>query len=570
GCLCDGPGRIMGRDAPDHRGILVGIIEILDPGSGSIGVRLTGSAIPEKGDGLVFRTPGRDDEETGMVLRQDPVIDARILWLKAEPGTRSSVREGAGLFITRRARQDEALRCYSPGTTTPRWPRVRIDLALRVGEDGTPVLEGSVVRNGVPVTFLRREGGFAVEPARAQELPAAGVEEILSRRGDAPYLIGSVRVEWPAGSYARKGDLGGLRRDLLAEAERFLAMSGMPGPGELSRARERLGRALLEETPASLPGETMPVLVILTDTPEAVAGIVEEGSGCPALEPAPRHGPSPGKTGDPAPWTEAGSMVLEAAAMAAGTGRGLLWKWPRITGDPWIAGSPGVLQDAGMAGLSGLMVDGAGAAVAARAAFPGLAIHGGPGLNAWNARTVRILSPLCSSITLSPELSLQDLRELVPRARRAGDTPSLGFLVEGNLEVMTSEDRLTGLLPEGRGQDRGRQFIGLQDATSRIFAVTTDICGRTRIANSVETCLIDQLPALLSLGIRDILIDARGRGPRYAREMAALYREALSAIEKGVDGIPRRLEELGEECRKIARGGITHGAFLRGLREEDG
>jgi len=560
----------MGRDAPGHRGILVGLVEILDPGSGSIGVRLTGSAIPEKGDGLVFRLPGREDEETGMVLRQHPVIDARILWLKAEPGARSSVREGASLFITKRARQDEALRCYSPGTTTPRWPRIRVDLALRVAADGTPVLEGSVVRNGVPVTVLRRDGSFAVEPARAQELPAAGVEEILSRRGDAPYLIGTVRVEWPAHSYARKGDLGGLRRDLLAEVERFLSASGRLDPEEALRARESLGRALREETLAPSPGETRPVPVILTDTLEAVAGIVEEGSGCPALEPAPRHGPSQGKAGDPDPWTEAGSMVLEAAAMAKSTGRGLLWKWPRITGDHWIAGSLGVLQDAGRAGLSGLMVDGAGAAVAARAAVPGLAIHGGPGLNAWNARTIRVLSPLFSSITLSPELSLQDLRELVPRTGNPPDPTVPGFLVEGNLEVMTSEDRLTGLLPERKGQDRGRQFIGLQDATSRIFPVSMDITGRTRISNSVETCLIDQLPALVSVGIRHLLIDARGRGPRYAREMAALYGEALSVMEGGGDGIPRRLEELREECRKMARGGITHGAFLRGLREEDG
>ncbi|HMK16291.1 MAG TPA: U32 family peptidase, partial [Methanomicrobiales archaeon] len=237
--------------------------------------------------------------------------------------------------------------------------------------------------------------------------------------------------------------------------------------------------------------------------------------------------------------------------------------------DPWFKGFPTVLQEDGMQGIAGLMLEGAGAARAVFEDFPGLALHGGPGLSAWNARTVQVLAPLFRSITLSPELSLLDLGELVPRMGRAGDSPSPGFLVEGNLEVMVSEDRLAGLLPERRGKTRGLPFTGIEDETSRIFPVATDTCGRTMIANSVETCLIDQLPALASLGIRNYLIDARGRGPRYAGEMAALYGEALSLVGGGEDGSPRRLGELREECRALARGGITRGAFLRGLREED-
>jgi putative protease len=566
GCLCEGPGRIMGRDAPGHRGVLAGVVESLDAGSGTIAVRLTGSTIPEKGDGIVFRVPGKggEEEETGMVLRQDPAIDAGILRLQAERGTLPGIEEGGRVFITRRARQRE-VPCFSPMTAAPRWPRVQLDLVLRSTGDGKPVLEGSVTRNGVPVMVVRREAGFTVEPARERELTGRDVEEILARRGDAPYAIRSVRAEWPPGSYARKGDLGGLRRDLLAEVERSLAASGKAGPGEVSRARERLGKSFSgERVPEDLPaGRIPPALVILTDTREGVSGITSEGSGWIALEPARPAGGSD-------PWRETGGMLREAASLAGGTGWNLLWKWPRITDDAWIRRVPEVLQEDGPAGLSGLMIEGTGAALAARAAFPGLALHGGPGLNAWNARTVRVLSPLFSSLTLSPELSLQDLGELASRTGMFANIPPPGFIVEGNLEVMTSEDRLTSLLPARRGRDPGRQFTGIRDATSRIFPVTADSCGRTRISNSVETCLIDQLPALASLGVRLFLIDARGRGPRYAGEMAALYREALSVIEEGGDGVSRRLGDLREECRKRAMGGITHGAFLRGLREEDG
>jgi putative protease len=215
------------------------------------------------------------------------------------------------------------------------------------------------------------------------------------------------------------------------------------------------------------------------------------------------------------------------------------------------------------------MVEGAGAAMAARSAFPRLPLHGGPGLNVWNARAARLLSPAFHSITLSPELSGEDLKDLVPRIGSRGNSPQLGFFVEGNLEVMVSEDRLAGLLPQRRGRDLSRRFIGIQNGTSRIFPVGADICGRTRISNSVETCLIDQLPALSTLGIGLYVINARGRGRRYGQEMAAIYREALSLVEAGGDRMNRGLGELREECRNRARGGITRGAFLGGLREDE-
>ena len=256
--------------------------------------------------------------------------------------------------------------------------------------------------------------------------------------------------------------------------------------------------------------------------------------------------------------------------MIAGTAWSLLWKWPHVTGDRWIDGVRGALDEDPPGRLAGLMVEGAGAALAARRRFPGIPLHGGPGLNAWNARAVRTLAPMFRSITLSPELSFADLRELLSRLVPIRDSPSLGFLVEGNLEVMVSEDRLAGLLPGGRRGEPGREFLGIRDGTSRIFPIGTDICGRTRVSNSIETCLVDRLPDLVSLGVGHLLIDARARGPRYAREMAAIYWEALSLTREGGKGIARRLGELREECRRRAMGGITHGALLRGLREEEG
>jgi putative protease len=298
-------------------------------------------------------------------------------------------------------------------------------------------------------------------------------------------------------------------------------------------------------------------------------GVTEEGSGLVAFEPSLEPGP-PAGTG---PALETVGTVFravgEAAAMAGGTCWSLLWKWPRITGDSWIDGVRQISGERdGAVTPSGLMVETAGAGLAARGLFPGVPIHGGTGLNVWNARSVQTLASILSSLTLSPELSQQDLTRLMPRARVAVHPPLLGFTVEGNLELAVSEDRLSRLLPGRRLPGRGHRFTGIRDGTSRVFPVEEDACGRTRILNPVETCLVDQLPALSTLGIDLLVIDARGRGPRYAREMAAIYREAMSLVQAGGDGMERGLLNLKEECRNRARGGITRGPFLSGLAEE--
>jgi putative protease len=569
GCLCGGWQGMMGRDAPDHRGVLVGTVESVDSRSGSVAIRLAGSTIPEKSDGLVFRVPGEKDRDLGVTLRARPSIDGGMLWMK--PG--GKVEKGARVSITRRARMAVAAGCTPAGPSASPLSRIQVDLTFRARAGGRPVLEGQVLSAGIPMALVRLEAGFTVEPARARELTAEEVHEILSRRGEAPFTIGKVTVAWPPCSYAKKGDVGRMRRALLDEAEKALVRAGRPEPAEVREADARLGTVLGMEgaaTPAPFRENISQALVMLTDTLNGVEEIVGEGSGYIALEPSFPGGAWREGSAVPTGCGDAGEAIREAAGIARDTGWTLIWKWPRVTADPWIETARETLREEDMRDLPGLMVEGAGAALAAGDASPGLPLHGGFGLHVWNARTAEELAPVFHSLLLSPELSFRDLTDFVPRARVDPGHPLLGFQVQGNLEVMVSEDRLAGLLPERRVRNRGRRFIGIRDGTARIFPIGEDICGRTRILNSVETCLIDQLPALRSLGIELLHIDARGRGPRYGREMAAIYREALSLLESEGDGAARGLGDLREECRARARGGITRGNFLRRLAGEGG
>jgi putative protease len=132
-------------------------------------------------------------------------------------------------------------------------------------------------------------------------------------------------------------------------------------------------------------------------------------------------------------------------------------------------------------------------------------------------------------------------------------------MVQGNLEVMVSEN-----CPDERIQESEPAAWGLLDIRDRLFPVIPDEDGRTHIYNAVETCYIDHLNELREAGITSFVIEGRYRSPRYIREVTSLYREALRRLQIGkID-----CTDLKEEIRIRARGGITLGALIRGLKEE--
>ena len=101
----------------------------------------------------------------------------------------------------------------------------------------------------------------------------------------------------------------------------------------------------------------------------------------------------------------------------------------------------------------------------------------------------------------------------------------------------------------------------------RATSEATDSQCRTQILNASETCLIDHLPAIVQMGIGEIVIDARGMTPEYAGTMTKIYREALGIVASRAGTSYRDLDRLKEDVKRIAMGGITAGHFVRGLKE---
>jgi putative protease len=173
-------------------------------------------------------------------------------------------------------------------------------------------------------------------------------------------------------------------------------------------------------------------------------------------------------------------------------------------------------------------------------------------------------------VTLSPELSRDEIRLLIHAARQQGCSLSFALIVQGSIEAMVSEDCILQplLRCNGKAGDADTSaFSGIMDATGHMFPVRIDGECRSHLYNSAELCLIDHLPSLMKIGINEVFIDARGRTGTYTRDMVRLYQDAIQRAGKGVPENDLHLRHLKDAAKRLAIGGLTAGHFVRGLKE---
>ena len=245
-------------------------------------------------------------------------------------------------------------------------------------------------------------------------------------------------------------------------------------------------------------------------------------------------------------------------------------KFPRITDNNYLDSVLPLLSQTLSPDIAEVMVENWGTAHALTQCLPASVLFGSIGLNIFNHEAVRHLPSRFGSVTLSPELSRDEIRLLIHGARLGGCSPSFALIVQGSVEAMVSENCiLQPWLPCNRkaGDTGTSGFFGIMDATGHTFPVRIDGECRSHIYNSAEICLIDHLPSLMQIGINEVLIDARGRTGTYTMDTIRLYQEAIHLAEKGVPANDPRLKHLKDAVKRLAVGGITAGHFVRGLQE---
>lgn len=538
---------VMGRQMSDNRGVLIGSVAAFDGPGGEAAVRLSGTLCPEKGDGLVFIAPG---QEMGLVV-QKPILRDGLLRLR----TPERVRPGTRVYLT----GSTALARRAQEIISSTRDLIPIDLKI-TWEDGVPVVEGRLEKERGARIIVKAE--FKMEKAKSRPVTAQQIEAQLRRTGGTPFVIRKVEMDYPGDLFAPLGALNQLRRDLLTKAEETLLCARRPDQGKVAAARERLERMELTATAITPQGQNQgwtPTLAVYADSLETVQGAVEGGCRRIYFEPHLGHGLNRAE----------GMQEALGKARAICKDAELIWKWPKITKANFLELARPLLANLP---ADGVMVENVGAVEAVLAARPDARIYGAAGLNVWNHLTVQSLSPPIQLLTLSPELSADQLAGTIAASRCSADAPRLELVVQGNLEVMVTEDCIPCLAKEkvretGKDKNTASVFWGLQDFR-RIFPVRLDDDMRTHIFNSAETCLLDYMPRIFEIGLNGVAVDARGRTEKYAREMAQIYLEAIERTEKGGRSLSEELQALKERIRPMALGGITSGHFIKGLKEE--
>ncbi len=545
------PGSTMERRSPGNRGLYLGRVTRWDPVSRMATLKLESSYHPEPGDGIVFTTK-TGEKVFGMSLDTIPIIKKDQVLIKS---TRK-VQPGYEVFMTRRA---SLQRWASNFIKSAAKPLISLDLQLKWDEELIPIIEGQITAADGEVLPITYQAKFAMEPAKKRPLGEEQIREQLQKTGGTIFTIRTLQINYPGGLFCPTSILNSLRRDFLEEVERVLITRHQPDRMELKPIENRLERikkdlALDSQVPA--PTSNPDLAVWISDL-ESLQKAVEGNCKRAYLQPlASNLGSNKGAR-------KLLKIMQRAINMVDDSDTELIWKWPLITPHNLLRNLNPILTELVHWGLSGVMVEGLGASEVVRNHDGSLKLYGSTGLNVWNHLTIQELAESFQGLTISPELSRDDLKKLTLLKHAQKLATDLEIMVQGNQEVLISQDTLG---PAGKMIDYDdNAFWGVKDNKGHIFPVQWDQDRRTHLFNSVELCLIDHLPTLLKMGWSGLVIDARGKPSNYTIDMIRLYQEALQLSLRKPSDLSSNLRVLKEEVKMRSTGGITSGNFLRGV-----
>jgi U32 family peptidase len=603
---------MMGRSNPGHRGLYLGKVVNYDKTSGETSIMIKTRVKPEKGDGILFKQPKNGktlDNLWGTILEHSPEVKKDNLLIKL----RKRVEIGSDVYITRRKYLVDAA---DEIVNNPQLPHIiPLDLQIDWNAEMVPLIIVKAFTAGVKNVETAFEADFAMEKAIKRPLSPETIIKQLKKTGGTPFIIQKISLNYPGDLFTPIGNLNHLRRQILGKIQDKILDNYLPTSEEIEKAIDNLVElkkdltlkdgstaAKSDLTPVDLTSIKPPQPVRMAIYVDCIASLEAAlQAGCkriyfqPKIEidgkfQRPLHCLKNSQDYD-AYFKMMGLSILEAASLCQEYESDLIWKWPEITNKRFIDDATNFLSILPEKTISGVMVGGMGAIWALKDVPGSVSLHGSSGLNIWNHMTV---DELCSkdelskdktseyknseyntglkSITLSPEISQKELRNVVSHIKDNNTDIQLEFLVQGNLEALVSEDCLIWDFKDKdvikNFKNSSYHFLGIKDLKNRIFPVEIDAECRTHISNSVELCLIDHIHHLSEMGFNSLVIDSRNKQSDYAHTMVSLYQKALQLTTNRDPKLKTKLNSLKKQVKKISNGGITTGNFLRGVHDD--
>ncbi|MDO9549721.1 MAG: DUF3656 domain-containing protein [Methanoregula sp.] len=561
---------LMGRSAPDNRGLYIGMVSRYDERTRMVSVRMESRMVPKPGDGLFFIGHERPEEQFGFSLNTIPLkTNDEIRFAIPSP-----VSPGTKVYITSSVDLAARARLIIGHPSAELRHPVPLALTVHVDEKGLLTLEGEIHPGDGRKIAVSHAAGITLVPAQSRPLTAELMEQQMRKSGGTPFVIEAVTMQYQGNLFTPIGELNRARREFLTLAESVLVEASRPAAEQVNGAKTRW-----LDVAANYPATTGPavpparpatplLLAVFADSLDAVQKAAESGADRVYFEP---DLPASATFSCCNPSVTAGieEQIRSAVELCRARNISLVWKFPRITRTAFSDTVLPLVPRIAGTGIAGIMVENPGMIEALRMAVPSVPLSGSTGLNVFNHATAQKLSPPCHLLTLSSELSREESRFLISAARQQRSGAAFALVVQGICEGIITDDCL--LEPFLHCQaDPAKQkdlFYGIRDSTGHVFPVRTDSECRTHIGNSAELCLLDHLPEITDMGIGEVMIDARGRTGTYVAEMTGIYRSAIKAMATRTPGPENTLQALKDRIKKSSPCEITTGHFIRGLKE---
>ena len=493
---------MMSYGRPNNRGILVGRVTAVSPGSATLSL----DTALESEDTLEFWTSrGRFAQRAGdMRVDGKPVVTAPA-GARVTLSVHESVQPGDRVFrVANAALLAAARRTFDSSSST----RVPVTVSVRAVK-GEPLMVE--IRD-----FAGRVGhaqGASLQLARTKELIAEDVREHVGRLGGTPYAAESWDIALSPGVGLGFSELHRVRREAVEDYEARLLEAW-------ADRRESAHPPCAPELAGRTNRSAAPRLVVEVVTSSAAHAALQAGAD-------EVHQPTWGRRS----WPDAGPHLVPLV--------------PRVLHDTEYEEAREAAVGAGQAVIGNL---GALRALAEE----GVRCTAHWSLNAVNPWTVEVFARLgAAEAWLSPELSEQQIRSLAGRS-----SLPLGTAVYGRQELMVTEHCV--LMSEAEcDRDcracarRGRTWW-LQDRKGYRFPIVTDVTGRTHVFNSVPLDLVPRIAEVLATGVTALRVDLHTESEAAVSAAVARVRRAMGLAESGIS----------EEALTDA---TTAGHFYRGV-----
>jgi len=545
GYLYGRPGReLMSYKRPNNRGIRLGRVKDFDRKS-----RLAGVLLEEPlrvGDGIeVWVTEGgRAAGEVRRIVLNGKSVQRAAAGAKVYLDIPGRVSPGDRVFKTHDADLVERAReTFISPREQKKIPLV-FDVFARIGE---PLKIKITDPEGLTGEAETRSPG---QLALARPLTFEYLKNQLGRLGNTPFALAELRYALAGPVIVPVAEINEARRAALARLEerRLAAARQEPVPEEIFR--RRLSAAISGEPVKKTEGVKIPELAVTVTDLSSLKAAVKAGASMVYFG-GERYRSKPPVTSDD---IQAGIEFCHQA------GARFILSSPRILQDGDLAWFYRLLEKVDARQLDGVQAGNLGLLRKARE-VTGKPLYADFSLNVFNRQTaVFLMEAGAAQVTLSPELTLEQIQHMVPFLPIPAEV-----IVHGAVPLMVSEYCAAGSLL-GRGKRCPEPCsglrCGLKDRKGIVFPVEMDQFCRMHLFNSRDLCVIEDAGQLAGAGVAALRVEARREGAGYVYDVVRAYRSVL-------DRLPGLQEEAVGRAKEILAGrspeGFTKGHYYRGV-----